>query len=57
MEIFMYLLENLIFPLFVALIIKYMHYLWKVIFLFQALLLIVPYIKNYIRFFNNFSSH
>lgn len=57
MEIFMYLLENLIFPLLVALIIKYMHYLWKVIFLFQALLLIVPYIKNYIRFFNNFSSH
>ena len=62
MEIIAYLLENLIFPLFVAIIVifieKYIEYKSeKVIFLCKMLLLIASYIKNYIRFFNNFSSH
>lgn len=62
MEIELFLMENLFFPLLVALIIlfieKYIEYKSeKVIFLIQMLLLIASYIKNYIRFFNNFSSH
>ena len=62
MEIAKYLMENLIFPLLVALIINYVEKRIdkkskKVIFLFQILLFIASYIKNHIRFFNNFSSH
>ena len=62
MEIALYIMENLIFPLLVALIILYIEkYIIdqskKVIFLFQMLLFIASYIKNHIRFFNNFSSH
>ena len=62
MEIAKYLMENLIFPLLVALIINYVEKRIdkkskKVIFLFQMLLFIASYIKNHIRFFNNFSSH
>lgn len=62
MEIVMFLMENLIFPLLVSIIFIFIErYIdnnsEKVIFLIQMLLLIASYIKNYIRFFNNFSSH
>ena len=62
MEIVMFLMENLIFPLLVSIIVIFIErYIdnnsEKVIFLIQMLLLIASYIKNYIRFFNNFSSH
>ena len=62
MEIVMFLMDNLIFPLLVSIIVIFIErYIdnnsEKVIFLIQMLLLIASYIKNYIRFFNNFSSH
>ena len=62
MEIVMFFMENLIFPLLVSIIVIFIErYIddnrEKVIFLIQMLLLIASYIKNYIRFFNNFSSH
>ena len=57
MEIAKYLMENLIFPLLVALIINYVEKRIDKKSKKEILLFIASYIKNHIRFFNNFSSH